>query len=148
MDLETAIALAVVAHKGQVDKAGKPYILHPLRVMNKLEDEYDMITGVLHDTVEDCDVTLDDLRKAGFHEDIVYAVDCVSRRTGESYKNFIGRVMTDKRAIRVKIADIEDNLQVCRMAMIDSEKFSKFTNNIKMYVESYTKLKERLKLLK
>jgi len=64
--LEKAIQCAVKAHAGQKDKAGAPYILHPLRIMMKMDNQAGMIAAVLHDVVEDSSVTLADLCAEGF----------------------------------------------------------------------------------
>ena len=74
--LEKAIEIDVRAHAGQVDKAGQPYILHPIRVMLRMGSEAERITGVLHDVIEDSDVTLEDLRDEGFDAAILEALDC------------------------------------------------------------------------
>lgn len=80
--------LAATGHAGQIDKAGAPYLLHPLRLMMRMDDEDSMIVPILHDYVEDTPATLNDLRKAGFRETVVSAVDAVTRRDGESYEDF------------------------------------------------------------
>jgi (p)ppGpp synthase/HD superfamily hydrolase len=113
--LEQAIALAAISHQGQKDKSGATYILHPLRVMMKMHTETEMIVAVLHDVIEDCGITLDDLRKQGFSEEVIQALDCVTRRRGESYKNFTSRSLTNPIARKVKIADLEDNMDLKRM---------------------------------
>jgi (p)ppGpp synthase/HD superfamily hydrolase len=113
--LEVAIALACESHRGQVDKAGRPYILHPLRLMLGFESTAEQIVAVLHDVVEDSSVTLEHLRELGFEPGIVNAIDALSRRTGESYEDFIERVVADPLATRVKIRDLQDNLTVSRM---------------------------------
>ena len=110
--IEDAILLAVHAHRGQRDKAGEPYILHPLRVMTRMSSEVEMIVAVLHDVVEDSDYTLDDLRRQGYCEQVVEAVDSVSRRDGEPYEDFIRRVNRNPLARKIKIADLEDNMHV------------------------------------
>lgn len=69
--LERAIEIAVTAHKGQVDKANKPYILHPLRLMFKMQSENEMIAAVLHDVVEDTDWTIEKLEDEGFSEEVI-----------------------------------------------------------------------------
>ena len=81
--LETAIALAVAGHAGQVDKADQPYILHPLRIMMRMGDETARIVAVLHDLVEDTDATFDDLRKAGFSDRVLDALDHLTHREEE-----------------------------------------------------------------
>ena len=113
--LGRAIAIAAEAHQKQLDKAGVPYILHPIRVMLKQTGETDMMAAILHDVVEDTDWTLDQLRSEGFSEEIVEAVDCLSRREGETYEAFTERVKTSAIARRVKVADLEDNMDVKRL---------------------------------
>src|SRR5687767_2629355 len=82
--LERAIAIAAQAHAGQVDKAGQPYILHPLRVMLRLATEEERIVGVLHDVVEDTPVSLQQLRDEGFSESVLSAVEALTKRDGET----------------------------------------------------------------
>ena len=72
--LEEAVALALEAHRGQKDRAGQPYILHPLRVMCRVQTPAEKITALLHDVIEDSNTTLEDLRARGFPEEIVKAV--------------------------------------------------------------------------
>jgi (p)ppGpp synthase/HD superfamily hydrolase len=114
--LEHALSLAVDAHKGQLDKAGQPYILHPLRVMFRLTGETEQIVGILHDVVEDSDTTLDDLRQMGYSEEIVTALDHVTRRESETYEEFVQRSLQNPLARRVKQADLEDNMDVRRLS--------------------------------
>ncbi len=121
--LEKAIALAGDAHAGQTDKAGRPYILHPLRVMMAMADDTDMVVAVLHDVIEDTDITTNDLREQGFPEEVVVAVDCLSRRDGEDYYDFVRRAITDPIACRVKRADLMDNMNTTRLpAVTDKDK--------------------------
>jgi (p)ppGpp synthase/HD superfamily hydrolase len=112
--LEHAIALAVETHQGQVDKAGQPYILHPLRVMFRLETELERIVGVLHDVVEDSEVTFADLRRMGYAEEVMAALDGVTRREDESYEEFVERSLAHPVSRRVKRADLEDNMDIRR----------------------------------
>jgi len=113
--LEKAILIAAQAHEGQTDKSGAPYILHPLRMMMRMESEAAMIAAVLHDVVEDSDWTLEQLRGEGFSEEVLKAVDCLTNRDGESYDEFIVRVQTSIIARQVKIADLEDNMNIKRI---------------------------------
>lgn len=113
--LGRAIAIAAEAHQKQLDKAGAPYILHPIRVMLRQKGETDMMAAILHDVVEDTDWTLDQLRAEGFAAEIIEAVDCLSRREGETYEAFTERVKTSPIARRVKVADLEDNMDVKRL---------------------------------
>lgn len=80
--LDKAIILAIKAHKGQVDKAGDDYILHPIRVMAKLETEEERIIGVLHDVVEDTDITFEQLKEEGFSPEVISALKCLTRKNG------------------------------------------------------------------
>ncbi|MFC0201630.1 phosphohydrolase [Paracoccus rhizosphaerae] len=116
MDLERVIEIAAGAHRGQRDKAGEPFILHPLRVMNACSTGSQRIVAVLHDVVEDSDWTLDDLRQEGLAEDLVAAVDAMTRREGESYADFVDRAARNPIARAVKIADLRDNLDMTRIA--------------------------------
>ena len=116
--LAKAIALAAQAHGEQVDKAGEPYILHPLRMMQRLDDRAAQIVAVLHDVVEDTAITLEDLRAAGFATAVVDAVDCVTRRAAESYEQFIVRTQGNELARQVKLADLEDNMDLKRISTL------------------------------
>lgn len=113
--LEDAIALAALAHKGQRDKAGAPYILHPLRMMLRLTTEEERIVAALHDVVEDTGWTLDDLRASGFAESIIEAVDGMTHRDGESYEDFVARAARHPVSRAVKLADLDDNSDASRL---------------------------------
>lgn len=119
--LERAIELAVLAHKGQIDKAGAPYILHPLRVMLRLEGAEERIVAVLHDVVEDSGWTLDKLRAEGFSDEVISAIDAVTRVPGESYEAFIARAANSKTGRRVKLADLEDNCDLSRLPRVTEQ---------------------------
>jgi (p)ppGpp synthase/HD superfamily hydrolase len=127
--LEDAIALAVEAHRGQRDKAGQTYILHPLRVMMRLETETERMVAVLHDVVEDSPWTLERLRALGYPEEVLDALDCLTKREGESYEAFIERVLPHPLARRVKRADLEDNMDVRRLPAVtakDAERLARY----------------------
>ena len=113
--LDKALEIAVKAHSGQKDKVGDPYILHPLRIMMKMDTEEERIVAALHDVVEDSDITLDDLRQAGFPKTILEAVDCLTRRKGEDYEAYVERASSIPLAKKVKIADLEDNMNFRRI---------------------------------
>lgn len=127
--LETAIRIAVEAHAGQKDKNGQPYILHPLRVMARVLTDEEKIVAVLHDVLEDTPWTADQLQDRGFPSHILQALECVTKRTGEAYDDFITRSASNPIAIRVKIADLEDNMDLRRLPRItpkDQERLSKY----------------------
>jgi RyR domain/ATPase family associated with various cellular activities (AAA) len=108
--LDDAIALAIQAHRGQRDKRDESYFLHVFRVMLRQDDETARIVGVLHDSLEDTSVTLTDLHRAGFSDEVCEAVDCLTRRPGEPYEDMIARVAANPLSRRVKLGDLEDNM--------------------------------------
>jgi (p)ppGpp synthase/HD superfamily hydrolase len=116
--LERAIAIAAAAHEGQVDKAGAPYILHPLRMMLAVTTPEARMAAVLHDVVEDGDVTLEQLRAEGFPAAVVEAVDALTKREHEEddYEAFIRRAALNPIAREVKLADLRDNADLSRIA--------------------------------
>jgi len=137
--LNKALEIAAKAHNGQVDKGGNPYILHPLRVMLNFcqsESEAVQICAVLHDVVEDTSITLDDLRKEGFSEEVITALNCLTKREGESYDDFIDRVLTNEIACKVKYGDLADNMNLTRI--------KNPTEKDKERVKKYGKAAERI----
>ncbi len=115
-----AVALAAEQHRDAVDKAGAPYILHPLRVMLAMSTDEARRVAVLHDVIEDTEgrVTADDLRRLGYPEREVEALDALTKRPEEydDYEAFIERVSENPLATIVKRADLEDNMDVRRLA--------------------------------
>ena len=117
-NLDKAVALACKVHAGQIDKSGQPYILHPLSLMLKFQDENARIVSVLHDVVEDGNVTLNELRQLGLCELVVSAIDFLSKKPYEPYEEFILRLSSNELARKVKIEDIKDNLDLTRLQSI------------------------------
>lgn len=107
-------------HHGQYDKIGAPYILHPVFVADQMDTEEETIVALLHDVVEDTTITLDDLRNRGYSDEIVVAIDALTRRPGETYSSYIERLSNNKLARHVKIADLRHNLQPERTKMLDN----------------------------
>lgn len=110
--LDDAIVLAAQAHHGQTDRAGAPYILHPLRMMLRMESDVERVVAVLHDVVEKTPLTLAELRDAGYDAAVVDAVDSLTRREGETYQELVERARANPLACRIKIADLEDHLDL------------------------------------
>lgn len=119
--LEDAVAIATSAHEGQVDKSGRPYIGHPLRVMASVSGGHEQMAAVLHDVIEDTPVTADDLLARGCPPAVVDAVVALSHLDGESQEDYLRRVAANPLALSVKRADIGDNLSPARIARLDEE---------------------------
>ena len=134
--LDRAIELAKQHHEGQTDKAGKPYIEHPLRVMSQVESEEEKIVAVLHDIVEDTDISLDDLRNEGFSEKVVSAVECLTKQDGENYDSYIERISFNPLAVKIKLADLEDNSDLTRLPEVTDKDLER--------IEKYDKALEKL----
>ena len=137
--LNKAVSIAKFAHQGQVDKAGVDYINHPIRVMNAVDEEKEKIVAVLHDVVEDSGITLRDLRKQGFDEEVVIAVGCLTKIAGESYSQFIDRVKSNRLASRVKLQDLKDNMDLSRLKTVseaDLARVEKYKQAMKVLLTS------------
>ena len=107
--LNDAIALAVALHSGQQRLDGSPYILHPLRVMLKFDNWALQVVAVLHDVVEDCDITLEGLSNMGYPKKVLKAIDALTKRDGEEYMEYVHRAAENDLARAVKLADLHDN---------------------------------------
>lgn len=114
--LERAISLAADAHAGQVDKAGQPYILHPLRVMLRVDTDEERIAAVLHDIVEDTPITLEHLAQEGFSDAILKAVEALTKLPGENRLEAAARAAENEIACAVKLADNTENMDLSRIA--------------------------------
>jgi (p)ppGpp synthase/HD superfamily hydrolase len=116
-NLERAIVIAAEGHAGTTDKAGAPYILHCLRVMFAMSEANERVVGVLHDVVEDCaGWTLDRVRAEGFSEEVLAALDSVTKRDGEEYFSFVRRAAANPIGRKVKLADLKDNSDLARIS--------------------------------
>lgn len=113
--LELALKVALKAHEGQLDRAGQPYILHPLTVMQHVDSAAARVTAVLHDVVEDSDKTLADLAKLGFDQEVLAAVDLLTHREGVPYDDYVRALKDNPIARQVKLADLAHNMDIRRM---------------------------------
>lgn len=116
--LESALKIAIKAHEGQTDKAGKAYILHPLRIASSCSTIETQIVALLHDVVEDSSITLEDLKISGFPDTIIDAIDSVTRRRNESYMDFVCRCSKNPIGKVVKLLDLDDNMNIKRLSEI------------------------------
>ena len=131
--IEKALIIATKAHEGQKDKAGVPYILHPIRASNRCRTDEERIVAILHDTIEDTDVTPDYLLSEGFPKNIVEAVLSVTRNDGESYEDFILRSKQNHIGKQVKIHDLEDNLDITRLHSLSEKDLKRLNKYLKAY---------------
>ena len=137
--LDRAKAIATSAHEGQVDKAGKPYIEHPIRVMNMGKTVEEKIVGVLHDVVEDSEWTFEMLEKEGMPKEVVDALKCVTKLSeDEDYDHFIARVKTNPLAVKVKLNDLKDNMDITRLGKVTEKDLPRLNK----YIWAYKQLTE------
>ena len=131
-----AMKIAEKAHAGQVDKAGEPYIGHPLYVSEHVSGKPEKIAALLHDVVEDSDMTLEDLKD--FPEEIVNAVDHLTRNKEQSYENYICLLRLDPIARNVKIEDLKHNMDLSRLKEVtddDRQRVRKYEKYLKLLQE-------------
>jgi (p)ppGpp synthase/HD superfamily hydrolase len=110
-----AYNIAKRVHKGQTDKGGKSYIWHPIRVALHCKSVKPAIVGLLHDTIEDTYITSSILQRLGFDKEVIIAVETLTKHKGEKYDEFIERCKCNYLARIVKIADLEDNMNIKRI---------------------------------
>ncbi len=134
--LERALALAAQAHEGQTDKAGEPYILHPIRVMLNVRTDEERTVALLHDVVEDTRITFQDLRREGFSEAVIEAVRALTKYEGESREAAAQRAVANPIARNVKLADVSDNMDLSRIPHPTEADFSR--------LKEYERVKEIL----
>ncbi|MBR3412673.1 MAG: HD domain-containing protein [Bacteroidales bacterium] len=130
---EKALQIARTAHAGQRDKAGADYILHPLRVAAGCRTAEAKVVALLHDTIEDTPVTADHLRQQGFPDEIVEAVLSVTRGEGEPYEQYILRAAQNPLGCEVKIADLEDNMDLRRLPKITTTDVARTAKYLKAW---------------
>lgn len=127
--LEKAISIAVEAHRGQIDKAGKPYILHPMRVMLAGKNQDEMICGILHDVIEDTPVSIEMLAREGFTKTVLDALLLLTHDRSIPYQHYIEAIPPNPLAIQVKLYDLHDNLNRDRLGILtleDEERMEKY----------------------
>jgi len=135
--LQRAIEIATEAHQGQLDKAGRDYIGHPLRVMEMGKSEEEKIVGVLHDVIEDSDWTFEKLAEEGFSDEVIAALKCVTKTSeNENYDDFIDRIKKNPLAAAVKINDLTDNMDIRRLPYLSD----KDVKRLKKYLKAYKRL--------
>lgn len=134
---EKAMQIAIKVHRGQLDKGGNDYINHPIRVSENCSLDEEKIVALLHDTIEDGDITADYLLMQGFPNYIVDSVMSVTRSKDEDYFDFVQRCKANPIGRRVKIADLKDNMDITRL----KELTEKDIERLKKYHKAYNILR-------
>lgn len=146
MNLGKIIAMAAAGHENQEDKAGKAYILHPIRIMMKFQDFKDaelyMATAICHDLIEDTKITLQHLREIGVVEEVIRAIDAMTKREGESYVDYLIRVKLNRISTEVKKEDLKDNSDLYRLKGVRPKDFIR----AKKYIAAYSFLDDKIDL--
>ena len=136
--LEKAIKIAIDAHHGQKDKSGNPYIFHPLEVMRNVSSINAKIVAILHDVVEDTSITLEDLQKEGFSEEVLQALKLLTHDKSTPYMDYINSLKNNPLAKEVKIADLRHNMDISRIpnpSDKDYKRLEKYKNAILILIE-------------
>ncbi|HEV0650352.1 TPA: HD domain-containing protein, partial [Streptococcus pneumoniae] len=131
--IDIALAIAKKAHAGQVDKAGVDYIQHPLYVASQVNTEQEKAVALLHDVIEDSDITAADLFVSGLSNEVVTAVQILTKKKGQSYQEYLGKVKSNNLARVVKLADLKHNSDLSRLKSVtntDYERVKKYKNAI------------------
>ena len=132
-----ALKLCFEAHKEQRDKSGLPYVFHPFHLAEQMQTEETTVVALLHDVIEDSDITADDLVKEGFEYAIVNRVVRMTRKEGESYMDYIKRIGEDNICRIVKMCDLKDNMDITRLEKVTDKDFDR----LKKYHKAYKYLK-------
>ena len=114
-----ALKISFEAHKNQLDKSGMPYVYHPFHLAEQMNDENTTCVALLHDVVEDTDMTLDDLRGFGFPEEVIEALSLMTHNSGAGYFDYIRTLKDNPIARKVKMADLRHNSDLSRLDVID-----------------------------
>lgn len=131
--VKLAYEICLKAHTGQVDKAGMPYHLHPERVAARCSTDAETIVALLHDTIEDTEVSPEDLLSKGFSQEIVDAILSVTKRKGENYEDFVARAKQNPIGRIVKLHDLEDNMDIRRLDTLSDESVARLRKYLKAY---------------
>ena len=118
-----ALKISFDAHKNQVDKGGMPYVYHPFHLAEQLDDELSTCVALLHDVVEDTDITLDELKSNGFPDEVIEALSLMTHRDNVPYLDYV-RAMKDNpiaRKVKVKLADLAHNSDLTRLDKVDDK---------------------------
>ena len=144
--LSTALVIATNKHAGQYDKGGKPYVLHPLKVMALLDPEYAneelyQVIALLHDVVEDTNTTYEELRNAGISERAIDAIKVLTKVPGQTFEEYKKGVLNSKDAMIVKKADLLHNTDIRRLKGVSEKDLERMAKYQKFYWEILQQMK-------
>lgn len=122
--LSKAIGIATNAFQGVIDTKGNPYIDHAMRVMSRMDTEEEKIIAVLHDVVEDTEITLRELQEAGFSRTVLDTIGMLTKKPDMTYFDYIEDIHSSELASRIKIAEIEDNQDMMRVRKMSFQTYS------------------------
>ena len=131
--IKKAMKIAYEAHHGQVDKAGIPYIFHPIHLAEQMEDEVSICVALLHDVIEDTDVSAEKLRQEGISETVIHNIMLLTKGKGEDYMDYLERIKSSEIAVKVKLADLKHNSDSSRLSDItktDEKRMEKYQEAI------------------
>ena len=142
--LDAMLVIATNAHHGQYDKGGKPYILHPLRVMSYLKEDNEELQCIAlgHDVIEDTNVTYEDLRNAGISERVIAGIRALTKLPGQTYNEYKQGVFANVDAMKVKLCDLRHNTDIRRLKGISDKDVERMVKYQKFYIEIQSKLAE------
>jgi (p)ppGpp synthase/HD superfamily hydrolase len=129
-----AMSICYRAHKGQVDKAGLPYVFHPFHLAEQMQEEDEIIVALLHDVVEDSDYDFNNLKSAGFSNEIIEALKLLTHKKSVPYMKYIEQIKCNALATKIKLADLKHNSDLSRLDTVDSkalERVEKYAKAIK-----------------
>ena len=133
-----ALKLCFEAHKEQTDKSGMPYVFHPFHLAEQMADEATTVVALLHDVVEDTELTFEDLEKQGFNDEIIKALMLLTHEKSVPYMEYVGEIKKNKIATKVKLADLKHNSDLSRLSVIDEKALNrkeKYEKAIKLLTE-------------
>ena len=116
-----ALLISFNAHKEQVDKSGMPYVYHPYELATQMNDEYSTCVALLHDVVEDTEITLEDLENEGFPREVIEAIAMMTHHDNIPYLDYIREIKKNTIASKVKLADLQHNSNIDRLDNIDEK---------------------------
>jgi (p)ppGpp synthase/HD superfamily hydrolase len=116
-----ALKLCFEAHKDQVDKSGMPYVFHPFHLAEQMTDEATTVVALLHDVVEDSDITFEDLEKQGFGVEIIIALKLLTHSKNIPYMDYVAEIKKNEIATKVKLADLKHNSDLTRLSVVDEK---------------------------